>query len=88
MRLPQEILYTLWIMQRRIIPKNSPQLNPIEHMFSKIKNYVRRKIPKNEQDLIKLIIEGSKEITPGDCHSYIVYSQSHLEGCLKKENLY
>lgn len=52
------------------VPPYSPDFNPIENMFAKWKNYVKRRNPKTENELAVLIDEGLSQITPSDCESF------------------
>ena len=43
-------------------PSNSPDLNPIENVFSWMKRNVEKKLPTNEQDLSQAIIDAFRDI--------------------------
>ena len=66
-------------------PPYSPFLNPIENIFSKMKNWIKSKEPKNQEDLFSLVDMASKEITPEDCRNYILHSEKYLIDCLEKK---
>ena len=44
-------------------PPNSPDLNPFENVYQILKDYVEKKNPKNDSELISYIIESEKTIT-------------------------
>ena len=52
------------------LPPYSPFLNPIENMFSKWKEIVKRINPTNETQLIDGIKNGSSLVTSNDCDGY------------------
>lgn len=54
----------------RFLPAYTPQFNPIENMFSKWKNHIRKSEPKNEMDLYVLIKNGLNTITEDDCNGF------------------
>ena len=51
-------------------PPNSPDLNPIEHVWSWIANYVNGHRPSNRQQLVDLIQKGWKNIPQCTIQSY------------------
>jgi transposase len=51
----------------RFLPPYSPDLNPIEKIFSKIKAILRRLAARTSQTLEKAISTAIKSITPLDC---------------------
>jgi transposase len=66
------------------LPPYSPFLNPIENLFSKWKEAVRRSKPQNEDSLLRLIEEGSSLITAENCDSYFRHMLGFLERCLNR----
>ena len=52
------------------LPPYTPQLNPIELAFNKIKHYVKQRMPHNEQELLGYINNSMKTITSNDCFDY------------------
>jgi transposase len=48
------------------MPPYSPDLNPIEEMFSKLKEFLRRVGARAKEHLYDAIGEGLREVTPGD----------------------
>ena len=51
-------------------PTYSPELNPIEEAFSKIKNYIKKKKARTVSDLLNVIKDALNMITPGDASGY------------------
>ena len=49
------------------LPAYSPDLNPIEMMWSKVKAIPRKVKERTLENLIAAINEAMKEITPEDC---------------------
>ncbi|MCP4988556.1 MAG: hypothetical protein GY928_21630, partial [Colwellia sp.] len=49
------------------LPPYTPQFNPIENMFSKWKDWIRRNEPQNVDELNTLINTGLDHISPSDC---------------------
>ncbi|XP_049294417.1 uncharacterized protein LOC125769652 isoform X2 [Anopheles funestus] len=76
--------------QDRVIylPPYSPFLNPIENLFSKWKNMVKRTNPQNEVQLIDAIANGATTLTPEDCEGYIRNMWSYASRCLRGEEIY
>jgi len=66
----------------------TPQLNPIEFAFSKIKNKVRKEKSMTETDLIKSIYKAVNEISPKDATNYIIHSFNFLGDAVQGENFY
>jgi len=54
----------------KYLPPYTQQFNPIENMFSKWKNYVRKQEPQNAAELNNLIDNGLNTITPEDCAGF------------------
>jgi len=52
------------------LPPYSPQFNPIENMFSKWKDCIRRREPRTAAELNDLINRGVEMITPEDCSGF------------------
>ncbi len=59
------------------LPPYSPQLNPIENCFSKIKNYVKQKEKNTQAQLLTLIAEAVGTITAKDTKGYYRKVQNH-----------
>lgn len=54
----------------RYLPAYSPDLNPIENAFSKLKAQLREKQARSDEVLIKAVAESLSEITAEDCKGY------------------
>ena len=65
----------------------SPQLNPIESLFSKWKIGVKRHRLTSRDNLLNRIKESQRLITVDDCQHWIKHSSKYLSICLKKEPL-
>lgn len=52
------------------LPAYSPDLNPIEMMWSKVKAILRKVKERTVENLIAAIEEAMKEITPEDCQGW------------------
>ena len=69
------------------LPPYSPFLNPIENMFSKWKEYIKRRGPSNETDLMNLIETGSHLITQSDCEGYLRNMFRYISRCVRRETI-
>ena len=56
----------------------TPQYNPIEYSFSKLKCLVKKSHPKTENDLIRGIYQSLKLIKPQDCAGYSLWQKKFL----------
>ena len=56
------------------LPPYSPELNPIEEVFSKLKNYIKGCKPRETWQLIEAIKNGFEKITISDIHGYFEHS--------------
>ena len=68
---PHKNALTLSLIQEagaevRFLPAYSPDLNPIEKMWSKVKTLLRGAEPRNQTDLIAAIASALQKITPQD----------------------
>ncbi len=66
----------------------TPQLNPIEFSFSKLKYLVKKAKPISETDLVKKILEASQTISPQNCSEFIVNSLKFIEKALNNEDFF
>ena len=67
------------------LPPYSPFLNPIENMFSKWKEYVRRERPENEPHLLDLIDSGAGLVTGDDCSAFFRHMMGFITRCLSRQ---
>ena len=56
------------------LPGYSPDLNPIEQAFAKLKQVVRTAEPRNRTTLWKSIAEGLERFSPEECLNYFRHS--------------
>ena len=54
----------------RYLPPYSPDLNPIELMFSKLKTFLRKVAKRTVNGLIEAIGDGLRTVTPKDIHGW------------------
>jgi len=52
------------------LPPYSPELNPIENMWSKVKAYLRSKMPKTLSEYHKVLAEALSLVTDYDCEGW------------------
>ena len=55
------------------LPPYSPDLNPIENIFSKIKQLIRGWRPKNWREIIHSVRQSLLQVTPDDLHNAFVH---------------
>jgi len=60
------------------LPPYSPQLNPIEHLFSEWKAKVRRSAPKSEAELSAAIHSASETISSQHCSNYYTKMEGNV----------
>jgi len=53
------------------LPAYSPDLNPIEQLFSKLKHWIRRQQARSCEALCDAIANALKKVTPEECANYI-----------------
>ena len=56
---------TLWYL-----PPYSPDLNPIEKLWSKVKAWLRRVTAKTFNDLTDAIADAMRDVQPNECNNY------------------
>jgi transposase len=54
------------------LPKYSPDLNPIEQVFAKLKDFVRKRAPRTLTAISDAIADGLKSVTPRECANYLL----------------
>ncbi|XP_061504544.1 uncharacterized protein LOC133393317 [Anopheles gambiae] len=69
------------------LPPYSPFLNPIENMFSKWKNYVKRSNCTNHDQLMEAICNGANYVTAEDCEGFINNMWNYMSRCLSGEEI-
>jgi transposase len=69
------------------LPPYSPFLNPIENMFAKWKEYVRRERATDEARLFELIESGARLVTSDDCNAFYLHMTSFLPKCINLEEI-
>jgi len=62
----------------------TPQFNPIEFAFSKIKQIVRKQQPRTEQDLVLKILNACRAVTEQDAAKYILHSLKFLDKAIDR----
>ena len=67
------------------LPPYSPFLNPIENMFSKWKEYVRRERPENEAHLLELINMAASTVSADDCSAFFRHTMAFIARCLGRQ---
>ncbi|MEO0815483.1 MAG: IS630 family transposase [Myxococcota bacterium] len=61
-------------------PPYSPEGNPIEYMFSKLKTFVRKQCPRSAATLRQAIADGLETITQQDVAAYFFVAWGHVVG--------
>ncbi len=56
------------------LPPYSPDLNPIELAFAKLKAILRKAAARTIDDLWQVIARSLDEFTPGECHNFITHA--------------
>jgi transposase len=52
------------------LPAYSPELNPIEQLWSKVKTYLKSKIPKTLEDFHDSFVDALSTVTENDCEGW------------------
>ena len=53
------------------LPSYSPDLNPIEQLFAKLKALIRGLAPRSRDALLHAIAEAIQQVSPADCANYL-----------------
>ena len=61
------------------LPPYSPDFNPIENMWSKVKAFLRKAKARTEETLIEAIADALRTITPNDCIGWFKHC-GYLDG--------
>ncbi len=56
------------------LPPYSPDFNPIELMWSKVKQGLKSRAPRNARQLHKAAGAAFAAVTPADCHGYFLHA--------------
>ncbi len=64
-------------------PANSPDLNPIENLWDIVKRKMRKKRPKNADELKATVKEAWASIPPQQCHKLITSMPHRIEAVIK-----
>jgi hypothetical protein len=72
---------------QQFLPAWTPELNPIEYIFSKWKLAYRVHYPATEEDVDPAIRESASTITPHDCLRCFEHTQSLYAACVAMEDL-
>jgi transposase len=71
----------------KYLPPYSPQLNPIELMFKKVKNYVTHQLSQTHDHLMTLIERGLRNVTASDCSGWHRECTRYYFKCIANEPL-
>ena len=64
----------------RFLPPYSPDLNPIEQVFAKLKGLLRRAEPRNRAALWNTLGRSLDRFSPAECHNYLRHcGYGHVE---------
>jgi len=56
------------------LPPYSPDFNPIEPMWSKVKQKIKNREPRNARQLLKAASVAFAAVTPTDCHGFFFHA--------------
>lgn len=56
------------------LPAYSPDLNPIEQLFAKIKALIRRLAPRSRDALLQAIAYAIDQVSPKECANYLAHA--------------
>ena len=56
--------------ERRLLPPYSPDFNPIEMAFSKLKAFLKKTAARSIDELWDAIAQGIETFTPTECQNY------------------
>ena len=54
------------------LPPYSPDFNPIENLWSKVKQSLRSQAPRTQQELLQAAKRAFEAITPSDCRGFFL----------------
>lgn len=58
----------------RFLPPYSPDLNPFEQVFAKLKAFVRAAAPRSVETLWTCIGQALTTVTPQQCHNFLIHA--------------
>jgi transposase len=64
------------------LPPYSPQLNPIEYMFKKVKTFVTHALAQTTEHLVTLVERGLRTVTVQDCAGWYRESTRQYFKCI------
>ena len=56
------------------LPKYSPDLNPIEQVFAKLKTFIRKQAPRTFDAVSHAFADSLKTIAPAECANYLTHA--------------
>jgi putative transposase len=56
------------------LPKYSPDLNPIEQLFAKLKHHLRRSQPRSRDTVCQAIADALNTVTATECSNYFAHA--------------
>ena len=56
------------------LPPYSPDLNPIENLWSKVKQGLKSRAPRNARQLLKAASAAFATVTPADCQGFFLHA--------------
>lgn len=56
------------------LPSYSPDFNPIEQLFAKLKAMIRRIAPRSREALFQAIGHALKQVSPAECANYLAHA--------------
>jgi transposase len=54
------------------LPKYSPDLNPIEQLFAKVKTFVRKRAPRSFDAISNALADAIQAVSPAECANYLI----------------
>ena len=78
--------FRAWYHEVMFLPPYSPELNPIEELFSKLKGIVKRAESRNVEQLLESIGRAHEMVTRDDCQGYYNHMRSYVDRALNRED--
>ena len=57
------------------LPPYSPDFNPIENMWSKIKQFLRSLAPRTDKEILRAAASAFSAVSPADCLGFFLHAQ-------------